>query len=119
MVIQTTAPKVHITNYQQYIDAHILQQLINDNLPRDVNWPLHVNVSIAYMDVKKKGVILYGTIALSILGKTYKVSAPVEQEAYLAKYGLDLGVYFNQDLKDSHIHILQNTFAGIIVNKKQ
>lgn len=112
-------PQVHVTNYQQYIDATYLHTIITDNLPSGIPWPENINVSIAYMDVKKKGVLLYGTIALSILGKAYKISMPVDEHAYLAKYGLDLNTYANNSTKDNHRSIFQRTFDGIVANKKQ
>lgn len=112
-------PILHVTNYQQYIDASYMHQIVMDNLPQDTHWPEAINISIAYMQIVKKAGAFITTLALSILGKTYKVKTThANADFYLAQYGLDLNTYANQGTKDNHIRLFQQAFQGVVYNKK-
>jgi len=111
----TTMPVINVTNYQQYIDAAPLQQLIADSLPDDVSWPDAINVSIAYMQVQKKHSVYITMVALSILGKAYRLTLHHDNEYfYLAQYGLDLNNYSTQAVKDMHIRVFNQAFVEVI-----
>jgi len=114
----TTMPIIHITNYQQHIDAAILQQLIADSLPEDVQWPEAINISIAYMQVQKKYSVYTTTLALSILGKAYRLKLHHDNESfYLAQYGLDLNNFSTSVAKDAYIRIFQQAFETVVYAK--
>src|ERR1044072_4885275 len=112
---QTPMPTLHITNYQQNLDAGYLHHLIMHNLPTDTQLPSVINISIAYMQVTKKNGVYITTLALSILGQSYKVKLQhSNQEVYLAQYGLDLNTYTTATDKDAHVRIFQQAFNAIV-----
>ena len=113
-----TLPAIHLTNYQQYIDVSYLHQLIAHSLPEDVNWPDSINVSIAYMQVQKKHSVYTTTVALSILGKAYKITLHHDNaDFYAAQYGLDLNNYSTQAGKDAHVRIFNLAFQRAVSAK--
>lgn len=114
-----TLPTLHVTNYQQYIDASPLHTIVMDNLNPEANWPDTVNISIAYMHTTKKGLTYITTLALSILGKAYKISVSADKIIYDAQRGLDLNLYAERAGKDHDIKTTQNAFNALVANKKQ
>lgn len=113
-------PAVVITNYQQYIDAGYLTEMLlqGDDLKGD-STPLYA--SIAYVDVKKvpqpvKGQRMYNIVlALSLKGKTYTYKKVTDNTNYfLAKVGLDINSYGTNAGKDNHIRVFQKAFEEVV-----
>lgn len=117
MQTETPLPTIHVTNYQQYIDAPYLQQAIADYLPADAVLPETINVSIAYMQVHKKNNIYTTVLVLSILGKSYRFKhTHANPDYYAAQQGLDLNNYGSQVSKDDHMHVFNTAFYGVVLN---
>lgn len=123
--MQTNLPAVVITNYQQYIDAGYLTEMLLQYEDLPVGKQLFA--SIAYLDVKKtsatrrdltSGVYLriYAiTLVLSINGVAYRYTLKdTNPDTYLAKKGLDLNNYGTPAGKDNHIRVLQQAFKDVI-----
>lgn len=118
-VTNHTLPALHITNYQQHIDPSYLYNAIIDSLPDDVHWPVNINVSIAYMQVQRQHGIFNTTLALSILGKAYKIKIAHDNKGYYdAQYALDSGAG-NRDAKDNYTRLYQQAFQDVVVAKKK
>lgn len=111
----TTMPQVHITNYQQYIDADYLIANVISSLPADQILPEHVYASIAYMQIVKSIGGFTTTLVLSIKGKSYRFKLTHNNtRLYLAQYGLDLNTYADSATKAKDIHQLNVAFEAVV-----
>lgn len=110
-------PAVVITNYQQYINAGYLVEMLlqGDDLKGD-STPLYA--SVAYVDVKVKNganASFVTVLALSIKGKTYTYKhSHYDTDYYLAKKGLDVNNYGTIAGKDNHIRVFQKAFEDVV-----
>lgn len=121
-------PQVHVTNYQQYINADFLAEGIANMLNQSsfgepdydlTGFPENMYISIAYIDVLKQGKKserAYKTIlAVNIQGKAHRYELLHNDEhIYLAMIGLTMNNYGTNISKDQHIRLLQQAFETLV-----
>jgi len=113
---------VHVTNYQQHIDASFLvEQLVSDVADYADALSEAMYASIAYFTINKTYDIRIpyeAKLAISIKGKTYTYKLANNQrhiyEAFIHlqvnQYAYDTGM----ELKDAHIKIVQAEFERLV-----
>jgi hypothetical protein len=116
----TTLPNVHVTNYQQYVNAVFLQQAIVDTIPvvMDAQLPENLYISIAYIDIK----VISGAnatfatkLVLNIKGKSYSYKLRHNNtDLYLAHVGLQTNQYSTTAAKGNHIKLLNQAFEAVV-----
>lgn len=116
MQTTTQMPTIHITNYQQYINADYLADRILDHIPADAMLPENIYASIAYIMVDVKAAIYTTALVLSIKGKAYRFKlCHKDQAAYNAWVnGLELKSTRSQNDKDADIRLLQQAFEAVV-----
>lgn len=111
---------VHVTNYQQHIDASFLvEQLVSDVADYADAMQEALYASVAYFTIKKTHDMrsLYeAKLAISIKGKTYTYKlANNQRHVYEAFCELSANQYRgNNELKDAHIKIVQAQFERLV-----
>jgi len=107
-------PQVHVTNYQQYINADYLSDAIAGRLP-GADMPENVYASIAYMQVGQKSGGWYTVLVLSIMGKSYRYELLHDHNSYYtAQVNFDLN-NFNNLHKDTCILLFNTAFEEVVL----
>jgi len=114
--MQTThRPAVHVTNYQQYINAGILTEAILERIPNVTELPETLYVSIAYLQINRIRSVYETILCLNIKGRAYRFKAAHDIAAYYtAIVALSYNVYSNQAAKDTDIRSLQLAFEAVV-----
>jgi hypothetical protein len=111
----TPMPTVHVTNYQQYINADDLTVGILDHIPADAVLPERLYISIAYMRVVKFVGRYKTNLNLSIKGRSYSFSFLHDNDHYyLAGRSLELNETSTTVVKDIHIRVFQQAFEAVV-----
>lgn len=128
MQTNNTIPQVHVTNYQQYINANFLAEGIANTLNQShfgepdydlTDFPENMHINIAYVDVLKQGKRserIYKTVlAVNIQGTPHMYELlHNDEDIYFAMIGLTINDYITRISKDMHISLLQQAFETLV-----
>lgn len=114
-VTNNLIPVVHVTNYQQYINADYLALNVNDRMPADSKLPENIYTSIAYMQVQRAKGVFNTTLCLNIKGRAYRFKLAHDVEAYyIAQVTIDYNTFSSSTAKDMQIRQLQQAFEAVV-----